>query len=107
VKRKVIFSKIAEQKLESLLKYLEVEWSQSSKKKFLKKLTKSLEQIDTFPESNRRSKSLKLYRCKVTKQTSFYYTFNQKEIHVSYLLIIEWKTDWMNNLFRLSFENHN
>ena len=86
MKRQIIFSKISKEKLELTLKYLEVEWSISTKKKFIKKLDKCFKQIDSFPDSNKFSKSLRLYKCKLTKQTSFYYRYTEKHIYVSYFI---------------------
>lgn len=85
-KRKVIFSKISEEKLESLLNYLELEWSITVKKRFITKLNNCFKQIDNFPNSNQYSETLKMNKCKVSKQTSFFYTVTEKEIFVSFFI---------------------
>jgi plasmid stabilization system protein ParE len=49
--RKVILSKRASNRLEKLLEYLETVWSLKVKQDFIKKLDKSLIQIQKYPES--------------------------------------------------------
>lgn len=57
MKREIRFSKSAIRKLDTLLVYLEKEWSTKVKQEFLLKLDKSLKQIqkipDSFPESEK------------------------------------------------------
>jgi len=81
--RKVILSKQAADKLEILLNYLESQWSESVKQNFIKKFDDSVKAITLFPESTEKS-NLKegLHRCVVTKQTTFYYQFNDFEIQI-------------------------
>jgi plasmid stabilization system protein ParE len=81
--RKVILSKRASTRLEKLLEYLELEWSLKVKNDFIKKLDKSLTQIQKFPGSCQHTDFIKgLYMFVVTKQTSFFYRFDTKTITI-------------------------
>ena len=81
--RSIILSKIAAKKLESLLEYLEVEWSEKVKSNFIEKLDKSLKQISKYPLSCEKSQlKPELHRCIVSKQTTIYYKFDTKRIFV-------------------------
>jgi len=81
--REVVLSKRAAGKLEKLLNYLETQWSEGVKKKFIKKFDDSVKAITVFPESTEKSNLKKgLHRCVVTKQTTFYYQFNDFEIQI-------------------------
>lgn len=81
--RKVVISKTAERKLETLFDYLVKEWSVKVKKDFVEKLDSSIEiikkQPEIFPES-KKGKSLR--KCVITKQTTLYYRYNSKRINV-------------------------
>jgi plasmid stabilization system protein ParE len=96
IKREIIFSKVAKDKLESTLQFLETEWSVSTKRKFVKKLDGCFKQIDTFPNSFMYSATLKLNKCKVTKHTAFYYRCTENEISVYYFI-----DNRMNNIIDL------
>ncbi len=81
--RSVVLSKTAANKLEILLKYLEVEWSEKVKHNFIEKLDNSIEQIRRYPLSCEKSQlKLGLHRCVVSKQTTLYYTFDTKRIFI-------------------------
>ena len=81
--REVVLSKRAAGKLEKLLNYLETQWSEGVKKNFIKKFDDSVKAITLFPESTEKSNLKKgLHRCVVTKQTTFYYQFNDFEIQI-------------------------
>jgi len=81
--RKIILSNIASRRLEKLLNYLELEWSLKVKNDFIKKLDKSLKQIQKFPESCQQTSFVKgLHRLVVTKQTSLIYRFDSKTITI-------------------------
>ena len=81
--RKVVISKIAEKKLESLFECLLKEWSQEVKDEFIEKLDHSIEIIQNQPEIFPESKKGKLLRkCVVTKQPTLYYRFNSKQINI-------------------------
>jgi len=81
--RRVVISPIAEKKLEALLEYLLVEWSLKVKTNFIKRLDDYLQIIKQEPESFPESEKVSgLRRCVITKQTSIYYEFNDKEIRI-------------------------
>ena len=81
--RKVLLSKRASNKLEKLLKYLELEWPHKVKTNYINKLDKTLEHISQYPESAQKSDLVKgLHRVVVTKQTTVYYKFDSKSIMV-------------------------
>ena len=83
MKRKVILSKIASQKLDDLFEYLQTNWSFAAKVSFIDKLDKRLEQIDKYPDSFPKSGLVKgLHKCVLTKQTSIYYQFDNKAINI-------------------------
>jgi len=79
----VVFSKLAKIYLEKLLDYLESEWSVQVKHNFVLKLDKSVLNISKYPNSSPVSKKKKgVYRCVVSKQTSFYYRIKRDKIEV-------------------------
>jgi len=81
----VFISELAEYKLKRLIEYLLEEWSHKVKKDFLAKLTEKIEQISRYPESCQKSMEFGgIYRCVVTKQTTFFYRVNfaQEEIEI-------------------------
>lgn len=81
--RSIILSKIAAKKLESLLEYLEVEWSEKVKLNFIDKLDKSLNQISKYPLSYEKSQvKPELHRCTVSKHSTLYYTFDTKRVYI-------------------------
>ena len=81
--RKIILSKRASNRLDKLLEYLEQEWSLKVKNDFIKKLDKSLNQIQKFPESCPDTNFVKgLHMLVVNKQTSLFYRFDSKTIRV-------------------------
>lgn len=80
---KIFLSPLAEFKLGLLVEYLHVEWGDSSKKKFLKKLKSSINRISNFPESNQKSEELGgIYKCIVSRQTSLFYRIYNSEIEI-------------------------
>ncbi len=81
--RKIILSKRASNRLEELLEYLELEWSLKVKNDFIKKLDKSLSQIQKFPNSCPKSDIVTgLHVFVVTKQTSLYYRYDEQTITI-------------------------
>lgn len=81
--RKIVLSKRASVRLEKLLEYLEQEWTLKVKDDFVKKLDKSLNQIQKFPESCPKTDFVKgLHMLVVTKQTSLFYRFDSKAIKI-------------------------
>ncbi len=78
-------SELAKAKLIFLTKYLVEEWNQSAKDRFIKKLTNKINQISKYPDSCPKSEYFpNLFKCVVTKQTSFYYRilWDEKEIEI-------------------------
>ena len=78
-------SEITEAKILDLLEYLEENWSIKVKGDFLNKLISKINQVSTLPQSCVQSKEFKgLYKCVVSKQTSFYYriNFEKEEIEI-------------------------
>ena len=81
--RKIVLSKRASKKIANLLDYLEDEWSIKVRDNFLKKLDKSIKQIQEFPESCIETDYIKgLRMLVVTKQTSLFYRFDNKTIKI-------------------------
>lgn len=81
----VFLSEIAESKLLSLSDYLLENWSLKIRDKFIEKLTKKINQLAVQPESCPISSEIKgVYKCVVTKQTTFYYRIlsTQNEIEI-------------------------
>ena len=82
---KVNISNLAESKLLNLYNYLTENWNLQVKIDFHKKLILKIEQIKLHPYSCLESFEYKgLYKCVVTKQTTFYYRvlLNQQEIEI-------------------------
>ena len=80
---KVYLSPLAEFKLDLLLQYLETEWGHKSKLDFLDKLKVSVGRISTFPKSCPESQEIPgVFKCVVTRQTSFYYRINSDAIEI-------------------------
>lgn len=83
MKREIRLSKRAMEKLDSLLIYLEDEWSTKVKHDFVLKLDKSLKQIQKLPDSFPESEKIKgLRKCVVTKQTTVFYKYSETTIDV-------------------------
>jgi plasmid stabilization system protein ParE len=81
--RKIILSKRASKKLDKLLEYLESEWSTKVKNDFIKKLIKSLKQIQKYPNSCKKTDYVKgLHILVVTKQTSIFYKHDKSSIKI-------------------------
>lgn len=81
--RTIILSKRASNQLERLFEYLELEWSLKVKQEFIKKLDKSLKQIQQYPDGFSETKIVKgLHMFVVTKQTSLFYRYDTKTITI-------------------------
>lgn len=82
---KVYLSELAESKLLKLTEYLLEKWNLKVKNEFVTKLTEKINQITLQPDSCPKSNELNgLYKCVVTKQTTFYYrvNFEKQEIEI-------------------------
>lgn len=81
--RVVRISKTAERKLDLLLNFLVQNWSIQVKNDFVEKLDRAISIIRTQPESfPASSKEKGVRKCLVTKQTTLYYRFDNKNIYV-------------------------
>ncbi len=82
---KVFLSELAENKLLKLNDFLLENWNLRVRNDFIKKLTSKIDQISKQPESCLQSSEFKgLFKCVVTKQTTFYYriNFEREEIEI-------------------------
>jgi plasmid stabilization system protein ParE len=82
---KVFLSELAASKLLKLSEYLLENWNLKTRDKFIDKLSEKIKQISTHPQSCPESSEIKgLYKCVVTKQTTFYYriSIELKEIGI-------------------------
>ena len=83
MKRQVVLTQSAQTKLNKLLYYLEVNWSDKVKEKFIKRLDKAVDIIQERPEIFPRSNIKQgLHKCVVSKQTNLYYTFDNSKIYI-------------------------
>lgn len=82
---KVFLSELAEYKLLRLSEYLIENWNIKTRDKFIQKFTEKIHQISSQPDSCPQSVDFKgLFKCVVTKQTTFYYRIlpQKKEIEI-------------------------
>jgi plasmid stabilization system protein ParE len=81
--REIKISNDAQEKTKLLLEYLEIKWSEKVRIKFANKLYETLKLIRANPEMFPKSTTNKnLYKCVVTKQTTLFYNFTDKQINV-------------------------
>jgi plasmid stabilization system protein ParE len=74
----VILSPLAEKKLNLLLEFLDNKWGANSKLKFLEKLEKEFELLESHPFRCKATQTYpNLFNCIVTKQTSAIYRVNK------------------------------
>ncbi|NQY09108.1 MAG: type II toxin-antitoxin system RelE/ParE family toxin [Flavobacteriales bacterium] len=84
---KVRLSPLAEEKIRNLLSFIEKEWSTKAKEEYLKKFLKSVNQISNHPNSCPQSSNPKgVFKCVVTKQSSFYYRISNDQIEIITLI---------------------
>lgn len=89
---KVRFSRLSVFKLEKLLEYLEVEWSENSKNTFLNHLKSKIELIKSNPQVYQASSlEPELRKCVVTKQTTILYEIQHDTIFI--LNVIDTRQD--------------
>ena len=80
---KVYLSPLAEQKLLTLLEFLEHKSGINAKNKFIAKFERSVELISKFPKSSVEIEEFKgVRKCFVSKQTSFFYRINEEDIEI-------------------------
>jgi plasmid stabilization system protein ParE len=81
--REIKLSGIAARKLDHLLVFLEHEWSARVMDDFVKKLSKSLNQMQKLPDSFPESDKIRgLRKCVVTKQTTIFYKYSETAIYI-------------------------
>lgn len=86
----VYVSELTAYKLQRLTEYLLNEWGLKSKRDFLAKFTAKIEQISIHPESCPKSSEFKgIFKCVVTKQTSFFYRVNFIKQEIEIITIID------------------
>ena len=79
----VFLSPLAEKKLILVVEYIEETFSLKSKREFLKKFSKSIEQISQHPKSCPQSEfQTNFFKCIFTKQSTFYYRIKDNEIEI-------------------------
>jgi plasmid stabilization system protein ParE len=79
----IVISERAEKNLEKIITYLQSEWSEGVKQKFISKLIKTINQIANTPSMYPESEIKKNVRkCVVTKHTVLFYRVNKKEIEI-------------------------
>lgn len=87
---KVFLSELAESKLLKLSEYLIENWSLRTRDKFISKLTEKIKQISIHPDSCPKSSEFdNLYKCVVTKQTTFYYRINSDKREIEIITIFD------------------
>lgn len=86
----VFLSELAESKLLKLNDYLLENWNLKIRNDFISLLTSKIEQISRHPESCPKSSDFKgLYKCVITKQTTFYYRINTAENEIEIITLFD------------------
>jgi len=87
---KVFLSELAENKLLKLNNFLLEKWNLQVKNDFIEKLTSKINQISKQPESCPQSSEFKgLFKCVVTKQTTFYYRINLDKNEIEIITVFD------------------
>ena len=80
---KVYLSPLAEKKLSLLLEYIEHKWAKKERDEFLERILNSFKRVAIHPESSPKSQTFpNLFKCVVSKQTSFFYRFNSDDLEI-------------------------
>jgi plasmid stabilization system protein ParE len=86
----VFLSEIAEFKLLKLSEYLLENWNLKVRDAFIEKFSEKINQISNQPDSCPQSSAFKgLYKCVVTKQTTFYYRFSTELNEIEIITIFD------------------
>ncbi|MCX2681987.1 type II toxin-antitoxin system RelE/ParE family toxin [Galbibacter sp. EGI 63066] len=86
----VFLSELAESKLLRLSEYLLEKWNLKTRDKFIAKLTDKIKQISSQPDSCPKSNEYEgLYKCVVTKQTTFYYRILKQSNEIEIITIFD------------------
>ncbi|WP_456867463.1 type II toxin-antitoxin system RelE/ParE family toxin [Galbibacter sp. BG1] len=87
---KVFLSELAETKLLKLSEYLLENWNLKTRDEFISKLTEKIKQISIQPDSSPKSSEFEnLYKCVVTKQTTFFYRIKAEKKEVEIITIFD------------------
>ena len=87
---KVFLSELAENKFLKLSDFLVENWNLKVRNDFIKKLTSKINQISELPESCPQSTEFKgLFKCVVTKQTTFYYRINVDKNEIEIITVFD------------------
>ena len=87
---KVFLSELAESKLLKLNDYLLENWNLKTRDRFIEKLSEKMKHILIQPQSCPESFEFKgLYKCVVTKQTTFYYRVSTELREVEVITIFD------------------
>lgn len=87
---KVFLSELAENKLLKLSDFLLENWNLKVRNDFIKKLTSKIDQISEQPESCAQSSEFKgLFKCVITKQTTFYYRINLDKNEIEVITVFD------------------
>ena len=90
----VFLSELAESKLLKLSEYFLEHQDLKTRNKFIKKLSNKIKQISLQPDSCPKSSELKgLYKCVVTKQTTFYYRISIESKEIEIITIFDIRQD--------------
>ncbi|MCM4166039.1 MULTISPECIES: type II toxin-antitoxin system RelE/ParE family toxin [unclassified Arenibacter] len=90
----VFLSELAESKLKKITRHLLENWSYKVKMDFLAKLTNKIKQISIQPESCTKSNEFGgIYKCVVTKQTTFFYRINFKTEEIEIITLFDTRQD--------------
>lgn len=80
---RVYLSLEAQQQLQHLCDYLEMEWSESVRDQFLEKLDSRIKTISQFPQSFPVStKKRSVHKCVITHQNIVFYKIHKNEIEI-------------------------
>ena len=91
---KVFLSELAESKLLKLSEYLIEKWSLKTRDEFISKLSEKIKQISIQPDSCPQSSEFgNLYKCVVTKQTTFYYRVLKEQEEIEIITIFDTRQD--------------
>lgn len=90
----VFLSELAEVKLSKLNRYLLENWNLKIRDEFLQKLNQKIEQISSQPDSCPVSGVFpNLFKCVVTKQTTFYYRVLKEANEIEIVTIFDTRQD--------------
>lgn len=86
----VFLSELAERKLLKLSEYLVEKWDVKTRNQFISKLTGKIKQISLQPNSCPKSAEFEnLYKCVVTKQTTFFYRIIAEKNEIEIITIFD------------------